>query len=188
MAPSRGAPAKSARNDALVPDNYHLIISPCLAISFQRYPEELLQTFQEVPRSHGALPIERITATLAFLPVRTGEGVWLGLSPRVQRQCPIEVKWFGEAQGGDLPLPWVAEVSSLEFLHGLHKRDGTFCPFLRFPRAPDHLQCLGLDVSAPHNHAIQIRFVDIAEFESRTGKPGPPLISPDDSYGGWLLP
>jgi hypothetical protein len=172
----------------LLADGFHLIIADCLAVSFQRYPEEMLGGPLEVPRSYGALPVELSSPTQAFLPTRDGEGIWLGLSPRNSQEPCVEVSWLDALKADDSPLPWSAIVSNLEMLHGLRKRNGTFSPFVRFPLARNSTPCPGVMILTGGHEGVQVRFTSLAEFEAKTGKPGPRPISPDDCYGGWLLP
>jgi hypothetical protein len=171
-----------------VADGFHLVIADCLTVSFQRYPEKKLEGPLEVPRSYGALPVELWSPKQAVLPTLEGEGIWLGLLPRGNQGPCVEVSWLGASEAGDSPLPWSAIVSSLETLHGLHKRDGAFCPFVRFPLARNSTPCSGVMISTGDNEGVQVFFTSVAEFEAKSGKPGPRPISPDDCYGGWLLP
>jgi hypothetical protein len=172
----------------IVIDGYILVVVDCLTVSFQRYREDMLRGAAEVPRSYGALPVELSSPRRGFLPARPGEGIWLGLSPQGRQECAVQVGWLGTARSANAPLPWSATMSSLQLLHGLHKQDGAFCPFIRFPLSRDLLPCVGVVISAGGAEAIEVRFISVAEFEARTGKSAPRQISPDDCYGGWQLP
>jgi hypothetical protein len=169
-----------------VTDSYRLAIDDRLAVSFQRYPEAMVRGAAELPRSHGAVPVERSSPTEAYLPAREGEGIWLGLSPRTPSGIVVQVAWLGA--GSELPLPWSKTVSRLEFLHGLTKPSGTFCPFLRFPLDRAFLPCPGIVISVENDPSIQVQFASVAEYEANSGKRAPRPISPNDCYGGWPLP
>jgi len=169
-----------------ISDSYYLTIGDRLAVSFQRYPEGVLRGATELPRSYGAAPIELSSLTRAFLPAREGEGIWLGLSPRTPCGLAVQVSWL--SVGADLPRPWSNIVSKLEFLHGLIRPTGTFCPFVRFPLDPDHILCPGVVISVENRKTIQVQFVSVAEYEAISGKRAPRPISPDDCYGDWPLP
>jgi hypothetical protein len=174
--------------DPIVIDGHILVVANCLAVSFQRYPENMLRGAAEVPRSYGALPVELSSPGRGFLPVRPGEAIWLGLSPQGRQECVVKVGWLGTAGSGDVPLSWSATLSSLQTLHGLHKPDGGFCPFARFPLSRDLIPCDGVVISVGDAESIEVRFISVAEFEAQAGKPAPRPMSPDDSYGGWRLP
>jgi hypothetical protein len=173
--------------DPIVIDGHILVIADCLTVSFQRYPEDMLRG-PEVPRSYGALPVELSSPRHGFLPARQGEGIWLGLSPQGRQERAVQVGWLGTHGSDDAPLPWSAILSSLQLLHGLHKSDGSFCPFIRFPLSRELVPCAGVVVSVGDAEAIEVRFMSVAEFEAQASKPAPRPISPDDCYGGWRLP
>jgi len=174
-------------NGAIVADGYNLVIGG-LAVSFQRYPEGTLQGADEAPRSYGALPVELSAPTSAFLPAREGEGIWLGFMPRDVAECSVAVGWLGGGQADDLPRPWSAVVAKLEIVHGLRSPQGAFCPFIPFPVARNIIPCPGVVISVRGRQDIEVRFDSVADFEAKAGKPAPRPMSPDDSYGGWLLP
>ena len=169
-------------------DGYKLLFGECLSVSFQRYPESQFRGSAEVPRSHGALPVELSSPTTALLAVREGEGVWLGLIPYADHQCPVQVSWLSTGSSDDIPLPWSATLASLHFLHGLRTRNNVFCPFVRFPMSRELMPCAGVTIFARGEEGKRIEFVTVNEFEAQTGKSAPPPMSPDDAYGGWLLP
>jgi hypothetical protein len=168
-------------------DGYKLLFAECLFVSFQRYPESQFRGSSEVPRSHGALLVEFSSPTTALLAVREGEGVWLGLIP-YNHQCCVEVSWLSAGSSDDIPLSWSDTLASLHFLHGLRTRNNVFCPFVRFPMSRELMPCAGVTISVRGEEDIRIEFVTVAKFEAQTGKPAPPPMSPDDAYGGWLLP
>lgn len=174
--------------DPIVIDGHILVVADCLNVSFQRYQEDMLRGAAEVPRSHGALPIELRSPRHGYLPVRPGEGIWLGLSPHECRGCCVQVGWLGASGGDDVPQRWCATLSDLQRLHGLYKSDGTFCPFIRDPRSAHLIPCAGIVITVENSEAVELRFVSVPEFESRTGGSAPGPISPDDAYGGWRLP
>jgi len=167
-------------------NSYRLVIHDKLAVSFQRYPEAMVLGAAEQPRSYGAVPVERSSPTQALLPAREGEGIWLGISPRTASRIVVQIAWLGAEP--DLPLPWTKTVSALEFLHGLTKPSGTFCPFVRFPLNRAFLPCPGIVISVENEPSIQVRFESVAEYEVSSGKRAPRPISPNDCYGGWPLP
>ena len=169
-------------------DGYKLLFAECLSVSFQRYPESQFRGSAEVPRSHGALAVEFSFPTTALVAVREGEGVWLGLIPYADRQCSVHVSWLSTGSSDDIPLPWSATLASLYFLHGLRTRNDLFYPFVRFPMSRELMPCAGIRISARGEEGTKIEFVTVAQFEAQTGKPAPPSMSPDDAYGGWLLP
>ena len=174
--------------DAVVLDGYNVAIAGCLTVSFQRYPESQLGASAEAPRSHGALPVELISPGTGILPVREGEGVWLGLLPKENRRCAVTVGWLTTVGTKDAPLSWSGAPTSLQVISGLRDASGTLCPFVRFPLSPEFKPCIGVLMSADGRDAIEIRFVDVAEYEGRSGKSAPPPMSVHDSYRGWLLP
>jgi hypothetical protein len=166
--------------------SYRLVIDDKLAVSFQRYPEAMVRGAAELPRSYGAVPVERSSPMQALLPAREGEGIWLGISPRTSSRIVVQIAWLGA--GPDLPLPWSKTVSALELLHGLIKPSGTFCPFIRFPLNRAFLACPGIVISVEKNPSIPVQFASVAEYEASSGKRAPRPISPNDCYGGWPLP
>jgi hypothetical protein len=172
----------------IVIDGHILAIAHSVTVSFQRYPEDMFRGAAEVPRSYGALPLELSSPRHGFLPGRQGEGIWLGLSPQGRQGCKVRVHWLGTYGSEDAPLPWSATLSSLQRLHGLHKPDGSFCPFIRVPLSRDLIPCAGVVISVEDTEAIQVRFVSVPDFEAHTGRSAPRPISPEDCYGGWLLP
>jgi hypothetical protein len=174
--------------DPIVIDGHILVVADCLTVSFQRYPEDMLRCPPEVPRSYGALPVELSLPRHGFLPARPGEGIWLGLSPRGRQGCFVQVDWLDAHGFDDAPRRWSATLSSLQRLHGLHKSDGAFCPFIPDPLSHDLIPCAGVVISAENTEAIQLRFVSVPEFEAQTGRSAPRPISPDDAYGSWQLP
>ena len=80
--------------DPVVIEGHILSMANIATVSFQRYPEEMLRGPSEVPRSHGALPIELTSPVHGFVPTRQGEGVWLGLSPQSGKPS-MQVDWLG---------------------------------------------------------------------------------------------
>ena len=178
----------AAAADPIVVDGHILVVADWLTVSCQRYPENMLRGAAEVPRSYGALPIEFSSPRIGLLPARQGEGMWLGLSTQRPQGCTVRVGWLGVPGSGDAPLPWSATFSSAQRLHGLHKPDGSFCPFIYIPRSRELIQCPGVEISIQDTELFQIRFVSVPEFEVQTGRQAPRPISPDDCYGGWLLP
>jgi hypothetical protein len=174
--------------DLIVIDGHILAIAHSVTVSFQRYPEDILRGAAEMPRSHGALPVELSSPRQGFLPSRPGEGIWLGLSPQGRQRCIVRVDWLGTHGSEDAPLPWSATLSSLQRLHGLYKPNGSFCPFIRFPLSRDFTSCAGVVISVEDTEAIEVRFVSVTDFEAHAGRSAPPPISPEDCYGGWRLP
>jgi len=175
-------------SDPIVIDGHILTVADCLTVSFQRYPEDMLRGAEEVPRSYGALPVALSSPRHGLLPAREGEGIWLGLSPQRRLACTVRVGWLGAPGSDDAPLSWSATLSGLQRLHGLHKPDGSFCPFIRVSLAHELIPCTGVVISVEDTEAIEVRLVGVAEFEAQAGKPAPRPISPDDCYGGWQLP
>jgi hypothetical protein len=169
-------------------EGHILSIGYKLAVSFQRYPEQMLRGNSETPQSYGALPIELSSASRGLVPTGYGEGVWLGLSSQGGKPCPIRVDWLG-AQGSEhAVLPWFGLVSSPHRLYALQAFDGSFCPFIRFPSPEGFLPCSGIMISIENDLTIEVRFVSATEFESRTHRVAPRPMSLDDCYGGWPLP
>jgi hypothetical protein len=179
----------TAAGDPIVTDGHFLLIADRLTVSFQRYPEqEMLRAPAEVPRSYGALPVELSSPRHGVLPARPGEGIWLGLSTQGRQECLVQVGWLGANGSENTPRRWSATLSSLQRLHGLHKPDGAFCPFIRDPLSRAFIPCPGVVFTVENIAAIQLRFVSVPEFEAETGRSAPPPTSPDDAYGGWRLP
>jgi hypothetical protein len=172
----------------VVIDGHLLVIADSLAVSVQRYPETALRGAAVMPRSYGALPVELPAPGSACVPTRPGEGVWLGLSPRGQQPRTVQVDWLTTEGRHDAPRGWSGRMSGLQRLHGLHKPDGTFCPFIRAPLSLVFMPCHGVTVWVEDAGTIQVRFVGVSQFEAQTGKPAPRPMSPDDCYGGWPLP
>jgi hypothetical protein len=171
---------------AIVIKEHNLIIAGSLNVSFQRYPEKVLDSSTEVPRSYGALPVELTSSDCGFLPVREGEAIWLGLLPNKLVHC--QVGWLGEDGTNDAPLRWYASLSRPEFLHGLTTAAGEFRPFIRFPVSHQLSPCFGVVISTEAADRTHIRFLSVALFEELTGRLAPRAILPNDCYGGWQLP
>jgi hypothetical protein len=104
------------------------------------------------------------------------------------KRIPVQVSWLSTGSSDDIPLAWSATLANLHFLHGLRTRNNLFCPFIRFPLSRELMPCAGVTISARGEVGTRIEFVTVAEFEAQTGKSAPPPMSPDDAYGGWLLP
>jgi hypothetical protein len=172
----------------VVIDGCTLVVADSVAVSFQRYPENALRGVGKVPRSYGALPVELSSPRDAFVPAQRGEGIWLGLSARGQQERAVRVEWLGADGSPNAPCGWSARLSGLQCLHGLHRPDGTFCPFIRAPLSPGLTPCQGVAISVDDAGVVQVRFVSAPQFEAQTGKPAPRPMSPDNCYGGWRLP
>lgn len=172
---------------AFVSDGCVLVYDGSLTISFQRYPESDIRAPAEpLPRSYGALPVKLASSQVAYLPVREGEAIWVGLVPRESQQYQVEIGWL-ETDGATGPGAWSALLSSFQGLTGVDAR-GEFRPFIRFPCSGEFAACGGVAMSVRGSERVEVRFVSCAEFESRTGRPAPRPMSPDDRYGGWRLP
>jgi hypothetical protein len=169
-------------------DEYTVAFADRFSVSFQRYPENEFRESSTPPRSHGALPIEITSPRSGFLPLREGEAVWLGVLARENSQCAVKVSWLDPSGAQKSPLPCSAVVTSFQVVSGLRNASGRLLPFIRFPLSAACTPCAGVRISTSDGLGIDVHFVTVAEFEARTGRPAPGPMSPDDSYGGWLLP
>ena len=172
---------------AVVSDGYNVLVAGCLTVSFQRYPESQIKRPAPTPRSHGALPVEMSSSRSGFLPLREAEGLWLGVQPIEQKCCSVEIRWIG-AKEGVIPPPWTALVSNFQCVSGLRSATGVLFPFIGFPLSDEFTPCGGIVICVNEPEGIEMRFVSVDEYETRSGKSAPRPILPTDSYAGWLLP